>query len=582
MERKTIFGLIGILLILSIGVLSFINHDRKGGIIIPGVMPGIKIDDWQFDPQTVDDDFFSGLKSVAAPNVLTKTMTQSMVAESSMGFSTGGAKDINNFRENIKQGYLPLFTDITYEGLFYDYYFDTGNKEKCDELFCPSYSSAISKDPISGEENYYVSVGLNSGIKESDFDRKKLNLVVVLDISGSMSSSFDRYYYDQFGNQIENEGFDSREAGKSKMKVASESVVDLLSHLNENDRFGMVLFDNSAVIGKPMSLVGETDMEEIKKHILDLQPRGGTNMAAGMRMGTDQYDKLFENSDEYENRIIFLTDAMPNIGDTSENGLLGMTKSNARNKIYTTFIGVGIDFNTELIESITKIRGANYYSVHSSKQFKERMDEGFDYMVTPLVFDLNLKLIGDGYEIEKVFGSPEANEATGELMRVNTLFPSKSEGGEVKGGIVLLKLKKISDNGNLKLEVSYENRDGEKFSNSKKVELKDKKQFFENNGIRKGILLSRYASLMKNWINDERRQEEIFKPSVNIEDGISIPVPPFGRLGRWERQSTQLTVSESYNELFEKFIIHFEEEMDKIGDSSLKKELEILKKLENY
>lgn len=27
--------------------------------------------------------------------------------------------------------------------------------------------------------------------------------------------------------------------------------------------------------------------------------------------------------------------------------------------------GVGLDFNTELIEEISKVRGANYYSVHS-------------------------------------------------------------------------------------------------------------------------------------------------------------------------------------------------------------------------
>ena len=58
-----------------------------------------------------------------------------------------------------------------------------------------------------------------------------------------------------------------------------------------------------------------------------------------------------------------------------------MTRRNAENHIYTTFIGIGVDFNTELVEGITKIRGANYYSVHSAEQFRERMDEEFEYMV---------------------------------------------------------------------------------------------------------------------------------------------------------------------------------------------------------
>ena len=40
---------------------------------------------------------------------------------SNMNFAVGGANDINSFRENINNNYLPLPSDVTYEGLFYDY-----------------------------------------------------------------------------------------------------------------------------------------------------------------------------------------------------------------------------------------------------------------------------------------------------------------------------------------------------------------------------------------------------------------------------------------------------------------------------
>lgn len=39
--------------------------------------------------------------------------------------SAGGAQDVGSFRENIRQGYLPLPTDMTFEGLISQYYFDT-------------------------------------------------------------------------------------------------------------------------------------------------------------------------------------------------------------------------------------------------------------------------------------------------------------------------------------------------------------------------------------------------------------------------------------------------------------------------
>jgi Ca-activated chloride channel family protein len=588
--KKILFGFLGFLVLVSALIVT-------GCVVNPGDSDGNnkeKVDDWVYVPNYFDSDAmpssFSTAKMAAAPT------GGAMVAEESIGFSTGGAKDVGNFRENIKQGYLPLPTDLTYEGLFYDYFFDTGKSEECDKLFCPSYSYAVSKDPFSSNDDYYLAVGLNSGMKESDFKRKKLNLVVVLDISGSMSSPFDNYYYDQFGNQQNLKVPSLEESNKSKMEVAREAVVGLLGHLNDEDRFGMVLFDDIAYLGKPLSSIGNTDVESLKKHILELEPMNSTNMEEGMKMGTDLFKEyLNADQDEYENRIIFLTDAMPNTGDSSDEGLFGMFEKNSKNKLYTTFIGMGVDFNTELIEIITKIRGANYYSVHTADEFLKRMDDEFEYMVTPLVFNLRLILDAKGYEIEKVYGSPEASEATGELMKVNTLFPSKTEGGETRGGIVLLKLKKTAEDGNLNLSTVYEDRNGKSGSDIVEIALGEVGfEFYENSGIRKGILLARYADLMKSWMVDERkgqRQTENDRvvpfdepspmmPCITFERGI-VPRCGFFELGEWERQSMDLKVSAHYKELFEKFKTYFEKEMEAIGDKTLTKEIEILNLLIN-
>jgi Ca-activated chloride channel family protein len=548
---------------------------------------GNRIDDWKEETiSTYDDSAKTGQSQSntvttesSAPVVVQPTKPEVNVSipasqSDTIGFSAGGAKDIMNFRENIRNDYLPLPTDVTYEGLFYDYYFDTGESEKCDELFCPAYSYAVTDDPFSGEPEYYLSVGLNSGMKESDFKRKKLNLVIVLDISGSMKSPFDRYYYDNFGNRRQ---IPAEEANKEKIEIATESIVALLDHLNNEDLFGMVLFNNDARLAKPLNPVEITDMDAIKDHILEITAYGGTHLSAGMEMATDLFNELTEVSpEEYENRIIFLTDAMPNIGDISSSGLLGMTEDNADNRIHTTFIGIGLDFNTELVEYVTKIRGANYYSVHSAEQFSERMDDEFEYMVTPLVFDLQLSLESDDWKIEEVYGSPEANEAAGELMKVNTLFPSKRRNDETRGGIVLLKLEKTGDDNRLSLVASYEDRNGNEHHNEVTVELDEvNADFFENRGIRKGILLSRYADLLKNWMIDEREHAHYshpWEPMIDEETGIRIPP----RLNQWERQSLPLTIAEPYRKLFGLFYRYFDEEIDNIGDNDLRQELDIL------
>jgi Ca-activated chloride channel homolog len=497
-----------------------------------------------------------------------------------IGLATGGAKDIGNFRENIRNNYLPLPTDITYEGLFYDYYFDTGMYGETNKLFNPSYSFAVTRDPLSHQTEYYMAVGLNSGLRENDFQRKKLNLVIVLDNSGSMGEKYTEYYYDQYGNPVdtyEEEGIHRA----LKIESAEEAIVSILDQLNDGDRLGIVTFNSNASLVKPMGWVGQADMRDIRNMVLDIPAGGSTNLDAGIDMATAQFGNNYEwDNYDYENRMIVLTDAQPNTGDINSSNFLRVIKNNAGNRIYTTFIGVGVDFNSQLIDEITKVKGANYYSVHSPRQFRERVEEEFEYMVTPLIFDVKFRFESDGWRIDKVFGSPEADQSTGELMRINTLFASKSEGGENKGGLVLLKLKKTSSNSEdgVYLKVTYEDRDGRRDSSQSIIyPERTSPEYFDNNGIRKGILLTRYAALLKNWTIDERQHmnySQSWNPCVNEDTGIVLPDD--SNFSQWERQSLPLYVSEPYHSLFRDFRDYFKGEMYSINDETLDQELEIL------
>lgn len=588
-SKKILIIVIILVLLIIVGIaigLLYMNGKRVN--IVTG-----KIDDWVYSRENIARTESSSQGGIMNPGSFTGAAVSDSVSGASssssssfnIGFSTGGAKDVNNFRKNIEEGYFPISTDITYNGLFYDYTFDTGNTgNNSQDLFSPSYSTAISKDPISEKDEYYMTVGLNSNIKESDFSRKKLNLVVVLDISGSMSSGFDSYYYDDMGENSEDES-------KTKMQIANESVNILLDQLNEEDRFGMVLFDDGAYLAKPINLVETTDIEAIKGHILEIEAQGGTNFESGYEEATKLlYEYKNVDTNEYENRIIVITDAMPNYGETSDEGLLSYVKNNADDGIYTTFIGVGVDFNTELTEAISDVRGANYYSVHNSSEFKDRMGEQFEYMVTPLVFDLELSLNSDAYEIVGVYGSDTVNKESGSIMNVNTLFPSKTTSdGEVKGGVVLLKLSKKNENSNdinedITLNVSYKDREGKEYQNSQKVSFTNNQEYYDNTGIRKAILLTRYANTLKDWILYERSDEDrrfLITPDTGIEDCLYTKDEIYFILGRNERTSVDLEVSDEYKEIFSNLKTYMEQEINEIQDDTLKQEIEILDKLIN-
>ena len=596
-----------ITIIITILVLVFIGtagvtfyylrkNDNTNGNINGGEKA--KIDDWKYNGKNDNTDttgsknFFSKniSKGLSADSSI-QSVTESSSVESKIGYSVGGSKNIQNFRENINSGYLPISTDITYNGLFYDYYFDTGKVKESSELFSPSYSMAVSNDPISSKKEYYMTVGLNSNIKQSDFKRKKQNIVVLLDISGSMSSNLNDYYYDaKNGLFSKAREFLEIKEDKSKMKLANESINLMIDKLNGDDRFGMVLFDDKAYLAKPINLTEETNMDKIKEHILEIEARGGTNFEAGYTKATELFTKELLNDDEYDNRIIVITDAMPNMGTTSKKGLLSYVKENAQNKIYTSFIGIGVDFNTELIEEISNVKGANYYSINNKEKFQKILSEDFDYMITPLVFDLNLNLSSNNYEIEGIYGTDSKDKSSGNIIKVNTLFPSSTnEETGTKGGVVLLKLKK-KDNANndnkINLNVSYTDRNGKKYSNSEQIEFENDNEFYANSGIRKSIALVRYANCLKNWILYERsNNSERFY--INNEKGI-IECSGYTKedikniLGENERTSTKLSVSGEYKNIFEKVKKYLENEKNEVKDDTLKQEIDLLQILINY
>jgi Ca-activated chloride channel family protein len=540
-----------------------------------------QIDDWEYNATKTSHPKMTRITNTSIKRSIGMPAPVAMKLDSALGFSVGGAKDANNFYENIKAGYLPKMEAMTYEGIFYDHYFETKEESGCQNLFCPSYSTAISINPFTQEQEYYLSVGLASNIKADDFTRKKLNIVVVLDISGSMSAPFNRYYYDK-NQKID---LSKEEQTASKMAIANEAIVSMIAHLKEDDRLGIVLFDNQAYKAKPLRAVKNTDMEAIKKHILALKERGGTNWSAGYQSGVALFDSLeerFKNPDIYENRIIFLTDAMPNRGELNQNGLFNIAKEASAKHIHTTFIGIGVDFNNDLVEAVSKTKGANYYAIHSSKAFKKRLDEEFDYMVTPLVFDLKLALDSKDFAIEAVYGSPQANRTTGELMVVNTLFPSPTDESGSRGGIIVLKLKKLSTSNTLNLHVSYHDRNGKPYHITKAASFKGG-IYHDNSSIQKAILLSRYGDLIRNFTLDMRKEcnDNIpTAPFMTLKRSCSIyppSRPEFAYIKTWERKSCPLQVSAGYQKIFALFSHYFQNQMVEISDESLKKELTLLK-----
>jgi len=529
----------------------------------------------------------SGMTEVFQNNEV--ELHQPLDSSESVGMATGGSKDAESFRENIHEGYTPQKDALSYEGLFYDYYFNVDNDNEGEEdtegLFYPTYSTAVSENPINGEKEKYLSVGLNSNLTKDEFGRKKLNLVVALDISGSMSSEFKDYYYDESGTRREKKDSDDEHKEVSKMEAARESLANLTHHLNEDDSFGVVLYNSNTHVAKPLNPVDETDMNAIRGHIREVTSGGGTDMVGGFDEGVDMLtSKTDADPQEVENRVVFMTDAMPNTGVTGRESIVDRIEDAADDGIYTTFMGIGIDANQDLIDSLSAVRGANHYFVHSVSEFEQRLDEEFEYMVTPLAFDLSLKVESSEYEIADVYGSPGEGIEDGEVMKVSTLFPSPKKEGETRGGVVLLKLERLedakSDTGKVGLEASWEERDGTEGSKLVQVSVPSEPGF-SNEGIRKAVLLARYGSVMRDWIDEVRENESERDETEDSgeDDWVERDRKRRRRKTKWEQEATPIAVPEGYRNKIEAVKTYLEAEMEVLGDTELEQEVEVIERV---
>ncbi len=165
-------------------------------------------------------------------------------------------------------------------------------------------------------------------------------------------------------------------------------------------------------------------------------------------------DDMNDDNDEYENRIILLTDGDPTDFNGDDLMELNMKYSNqykidCKRNIYSSFIGVGLEFDDEFIVEINECRGSNYLTVFSEKQFINAMNKEFDLMVTPILFDITMELRSSDNSciIEGVYGIDNTMDIgrilNGEIIKKKTLFPYKQNverKQESKGGMVLIKI----------------------------------------------------------------------------------------------------------------------------------------------
>ncbi|MDQ8199928.1 VWA domain-containing protein [Pelagicoccus enzymogenes] len=323
-----------------------------------------------------------------------------------LGATVGGAQDIRYMRSLVEDGVIPSSASFTPEGLFSEHDLPIGGLAPEGWLFDIAAQAMPFHSSSQPRVEALAQLGFVSGIDAATFQPAPLNLVAVVDKSGSMNGQ--------------------------PLDLVRKSLKQAVSQMGSDDQISIVLYGSSTEVHLQPTVVTEENRTQIMDSIDRIQSYGSTAMEMGLQLGYETARKSQETFTG-RTRLMLFTDERPNVGRTDAHSFMSMAKAASEEGIGLTTIGVSVHFGADLAEKISSVRGGNLFYFEDQESMENTFRKEFDTMVLELAYDMNLRIDPtEGVAITGMYGIPGdavSWEEDGSLnLEVSTLFASRNKG----------------------------------------------------------------------------------------------------------------------------------------------------------
>jgi len=193
---------------------------------------------------------------------------------------------------------------------------------------------------------------------------RNVDMVIVLDRSGSMHGR--------------------------KLMDARQAVNKLLSHLTADDRFALVTYSEGVQTVSGLVNVTDSNRATLFSLVNGVRAGGGTNLSAGLQTGINILGAPLRS--ENAARVILISDGLANRGLTDIESLAGIASMAVENEFAISTVGVGTDFNEQLMTAIADRGTGNYYYLENPAAFAEVFQQEFYRTRTASITGLKIQM----------------------------------------------------------------------------------------------------------------------------------------------------------------------------------------------